>query len=278
MPAIGHLHPLVVHFAIALLLVGVAFRLLAFVLKARVAWLGPAAATLLLLGAASAAVSAKSGRDAHGRAEHVPGCADAVFEHEAWGERARNVFLAVAVFEIAALVLARRKKDATIPLLLSTALGLAGAYVILRTGRSGGDLVYAYAGGVGVRGSDAKDTERLLIAGYFHRAEALRDAKKSAEAASLVEEMGARFPSDAEVALVVAESRIVDAKEPARALEKLDAITDADEGVGARRAILRADALDALGKKAEARATLEEAVKKYPTRRSVQRRLDAEKP
>ncbi len=54
------LHPQVVHFAIALLVVGVALRMLSLI--GRPAFVGPAAATMLLLG--TGAVVATGDRDA----------------------------------------------------------------------------------------------------------------------------------------------------------------------------------------------------------------------
>jgi hypothetical protein len=104
MRRMGALHPQVVHFAIALLFVGVAFR--AVSLLGRPAYLGPAAATLLLLGTLAAVVAAYTGDAAHGPIEQMPGLRPAVTAHEEWGERARNIFLVVLLAEAAALALA----------------------------------------------------------------------------------------------------------------------------------------------------------------------------
>ena len=65
------LHPLVVHFTIVLAIVGVAFRLVS--LLGRPAFASPAAATLLLLAAASSVVSVRSGTAAHAPVERAPG-------------------------------------------------------------------------------------------------------------------------------------------------------------------------------------------------------------
>src|SRR2546427_9986537 len=106
MPNIGAYHPVIVHFVIALLILGVIFRWVS--LSGRAAFTGPAAATLLILGAAIAALAAHSGLDAHGPVERIPGARRAVGEHEEWGKRTRNIFLIVGAIEIAALILARR--------------------------------------------------------------------------------------------------------------------------------------------------------------------------
>src|SRR5262245_51992182 len=97
MPQLGALaayHPQVVHFVVALAVVGVLLRLVS--LTGRLAWTGPAAATLILLAAAASVAAVQSGRDAHGPAERVPGARDAVVEHETSGEWARNALLALA--------------------------------------------------------------------------------------------------------------------------------------------------------------------------------------
>jgi len=86
---IGFYHPLVIHFAIGLLIVGVLLRWVA--LAGRVALTGPAATTLLLLGAVAVVAAAWSGEDAHIAVEAVPGIAPAVRAHQTWGERTRNV-------------------------------------------------------------------------------------------------------------------------------------------------------------------------------------------
>src|ERR1700741_649068 len=105
MPNLAVYHPIIVHFAIALLIVGVIFRWisLATAHRGRALFTGPAAATLLLAGTAAAYLAAKSGTDAHGPVERIPGAREAVMEHEEAGEWARDVFLVVAALELIAL-------------------------------------------------------------------------------------------------------------------------------------------------------------------------------
>jgi len=105
---LGEYHPIVVHFVIALAILGVVLRWIS--LSGRLAFTGPAAATLILIAAAASLAAVKSGTDAHGPAERVPGARDAVVEHEEWGERTRNALLAVAALELVGLFLARRGK------------------------------------------------------------------------------------------------------------------------------------------------------------------------
>src|SRR2546422_5954745 len=102
MPNIGAYHPVIVHFAIALLVLGVIFRWVS--LTGRAPFTGPAAATVLILGAAAAVLAVHSGTDAHGPGERIPGGRQAVMDHEEAGAWARHVFLIVAPLAIVALV------------------------------------------------------------------------------------------------------------------------------------------------------------------------------
>src|SRR6266849_7211782 len=101
MPNIGVYHSVIVHFAIALVILGVLFRWIS--LTGRAPFSGPAAATLLILGATAAFLAVHSGTDAHGPVERIPGVRQAVMDHEDAGHWARNVFLVVALLEIIAL-------------------------------------------------------------------------------------------------------------------------------------------------------------------------------
>src|SRR5258707_3765371 len=186
MPNLASWHPQIVHFAIVLLAVGVLFRWIS--LTGRAAFTGPAAAVLLLAGTTAALLAVQSGTDAHGPVERVPGARQAVMEHEDWGKRAKNIFLIVAVFEIGVLALARRPGQERIAkgLTIASALvGLAGGVAIYEAGEHGGELVYSYAGGVGIRAGDSTDVQRLLLAGLYHSAQAARTGHDSAAAAAV---------------------------------------------------------------------------------------------
>ena len=270
--SMGSFHPQVVHFAIALLIVGVVFRLLS--LTGRIAFAGPAASVLLLLGTALAVAAAQTGIAAHGPVERVPGSRDAVVEHEDWGIRARNVFLAVAALEILALVLARRGK-ARPAHLLSGAVGLAGLFCLYEASEHGGELVYSYAGGVGIRSGEPEDVARLLLAGLYHQAQLDRTAGRPAEASRLIEEMARRFPDDLEVQMLAAESLLLDGKEAEGAIAALDRISVPQDNrrLVSRHGILRADALQGAGRAAEARSVLEALLARYPDSSSVKEKL-----
>src|SRR4029453_17463803 len=144
----GALHPQVVHFTIVLTIVGVVFRLVSLVGKpAFASW---AATTLLLLAAAASVVSVQSGTAAHGSVERAPGARPAVMEHEEWGERAQTALLIVGAIEILGLVM-RRSTKVRIVRSLAAVAGLSAVFCVYEAAEHGGELVYAYAGGVGIR-------------------------------------------------------------------------------------------------------------------------------
>lgn len=222
MPDIGFFHPQIVHFVVALLGAGVVGRWLW--LTGRVAWAGPAATTLILAGTLAAVVAVKSGDDAHGPAERVPGARAAVVDHEEWGKRTRNLFLIVAAIEVGALALARREKARKVVLLLSALAGAAGLWVLYEAAEHGGVVVYAYAGGVGIRSGQPEDVGRLLTAGLYHQAMADRGAGRGEDAARLIDELARRHPDDVTVRLLVAESLIQDRRDGRAALATLATI------------------------------------------------------
>ena len=263
---IGELHPQLVHFVVALFFVGLAFRLVA--LTGRLSFTGPAATTLLVISAVASWFAVKSGTDAHGPAERVPGARDAVVEHEEWGERARNLLLVIGLVELGAFALGpneRRRRIATGLRVGSAVLGLAGAYVLYEAAEHGGDLVYGYAGGVGIRSGDPQDVENLLTAGLYHNAMQDRAAGRKADAARLIEEMVRRQPLSAEVRLLAVESRIKDANDALGALAMLTQLTPpADERMRIRAGLLRVDAYEAAGMADSASAALAQLKRDFP--------------
>ena len=101
----AYYHPQFVHFAIALLVVGVVLRALSLI--GRPPFVAPAALTLLAVGTIAAALAVQSGTAAHGPVERIPGARNAVVEHEEWGIRTRNVFYGVIAIEAVALLMGR---------------------------------------------------------------------------------------------------------------------------------------------------------------------------
>jgi uncharacterized membrane protein len=272
-PNIGYYHPMLVHFTVALLITGVVFRLIS--LTGRVRFTGPAATTLLLVGTAFAFVAVRSGTDAHGPAERIPGARSAVEEHEEYGEEARNVFAVVALLEIAGLFLAGKKKE-KLALAASAIVGLVGLVYLYEAAEHGGSLVYSYAGGIGTRTGNEHDVERLLLAGIYQQAQTDRAAGNHADAAALIALAKQRHPQDPEIQLLAAQSLLLDKNDPQAALDALDQIDIPNDNARLRiqRGFLAADALEASGNKAEARSRLEALQEEFPNNGRLRRRLD----
>lgn len=269
----AELHPQVVHVTIILALAGVAFRLLS--LTGRAAWASPAAAVLLIGAAVSSIPSVQSGIDAHGPVERVPGARPAVVEHEEWGERARNVLLVLGAIELLGLAL---RKSPKVKLVhgAAAAVGLVAAFAVYEAGEHGGELVYSYAGGIGIRSGEPKDVERLLVAATYHQAQADRKAGRAEDAAGLIAQTAKRFPADPEMQMFAAESLLLDQKNAQAAIDALAAVTppEGNRILIGRKATLQADAYEAAGQKDQAIAVLEKAVAAFPSPR-MQQRLDA---
>ena len=265
MPNIGVYHPVIVHFAIALVILGVLFRWIS--LTGRAPFTGPAAATLLILGAVAAYLAVHSGTDAHGPVERIPGARQAVMDHEDAGHWARNVFLVVALLEIIAFVAKKRSVQiARVALWGSAVVGIFGVAAILKAADRGGDLVYSYAGGVGTRSGDTADVTRLYLAGLYQAAQQARARHDSARAAQLFAELERRFPGDTNVRLLAVESLVRDKNNGRAALTALSRVSVApdDRRLQLRVGFLKADAYVAAGKPDSARAVLERLGTAFP--------------
>ena len=265
MPSLSQLHPIVVHFVIGLLFIGVLLRLASFIGPLRFA--GTAATLLLVLGGGATILATQSGSAAHRRAEEIPGVRQAVEDHQEWGEWARNIFLGVAVLELAALAIARPRAKRVL-LLVSGVAGVAGAIVLYVAGDRGGDLVYAYAAGVGIRSGDPVDVDRLLTAGLYQQAMVDRGAGKHADAAALIRQLSARHPGDTAVQLVAIESQIQDEANGAAALAALRGFPAHPNSRSLRLTVgvLRVQAFDAVGMPDSARIVLQQLSREFPDR------------
>ncbi len=272
MSDIGFYHPLIVHFVIALAMVGVLFRWVAFTGIAR--FTGPAAAALLVLGSLAAIVAARSGDDASIAAGTVPGSAALVREHGEWGMRTRNVLAIVSALELVAL--AGRGAARRPALLASGVAGLAALGCIYETGERGGELVYAHAGGVGIRSGDPADVGRLLLAGLYHQAQLDERAGRADDAAALIELAARRFPAEPAVQVLVAQSLLEHRHDPATALAVLRRVEPpaAERQLRFRRDWLSADALEALGQTEAARTILARLRAEFPDSQRLRRRLE----
>ena len=280
MPNIAAFHPQVVHFVVALLILGSGLRLLSCFVLNRWRWISHSATLLLVLGALSAVAAVKSGDDAHGPVERIPGTRDLVVEHEEYGESTRNVFLVVAVIELAALALRRKEstqKYVRYAVYASCAGCLFGLVPLYEAAEHGGELVYSYGGGPGLRTGDPKDTERLLLAGLYNQSRIDRREGRLAQSASLMKEMVSRWPADIEVRLAWVESLILDAKNYPAAIAAADSTAVADDNarMRTRKATLKADAFIAMGNRDSARAVLTPVVEAFPTNVRLKAKLDS---
>jgi uncharacterized membrane protein len=263
------LHPQVVHFTVALTIVGALLRLVS--LLGRPAFASPAAATLLLLAAVSSVASTRSGTAAHGPVERVPGARVAVQEHEEWGDRAQTALLVLGAIELVGLALMRSPKVKMVNS-VAAVVALVCVGIVYETAEHGGKLVYSYAGGIGIRSGDEKDIERLLLTGYYQQAMADRKAGRLDSAAQLITQAANRFGTDPEIRLVAAESILLDQKNPQGAIDALAAMEPPPQ-LRIRRGTLQADAFEAMGQKDAAIAVLQALVAQTPNAR-VQQRID----
>ena len=238
----GSYHPQVVHFAVALVFVGVGFRLLS--LLRRFAWPNFAAAMLILLGTVACFAAVQTGTAAHGPVERIPGARPAVMEHEAWGERARNIFAVVSAVEIVVLGLTWAQHAAAFHAsILSAVIGLAGAGAMYAAASRGGELTYSYAGGVGTRSGTPEDVNRVFLAGVYQQALQDRQSGRVDDAMALIELAAGRLPSNLDLQLMSAEWLTDVKRDPAAAIQRIDSLqipsTDTRArvraGLGARR-------------------------------------------
>jgi uncharacterized membrane protein len=278
MPNIASFHPQIVHFVIALLFVGIAFRIVS--LTGRLKFTDYGATTLILIGTVAALLAVKSGKDAHGPVERIPGAREAVIEHEEYGESARNVFLGVAVIELIALGLARKeslRRYTRWAHAASACLGLFGAIPLFEAAEHGGELVYSYAGGPGLRSGDPQDVQRLLLAGLYNQSRVDRREKRPADAAALVSEMVKRFPNDTSVQFLRVESLLLDTKDYPAALAALNELTvpQTDARLAPRHATMKADVYLAMGNADSARAVLSRAAAAFPQNPRLKAKLDS---
>jgi uncharacterized membrane protein len=274
MPSLAALHPQVVHFVVALILVGVALRWAS--LAWRMSWLTPAATTLVALGTLASVVAVRSGTDAHGPVEAVPGARAAVVAHETWGERARNVFLLLLAAEaVAAALASRQRPQARNAAIAAAAVGVLAVVVLYRTADLGGQLVYAYGGGVGIRSGDPEDVNRVFIAGAHHQAVQDRASGRPLDAAALSDLVAARFPDDLEVQLGRIESTLVDRGDPQTALNRLNGLSVPQDDARSRirAGMLRARALVAMNDRSAARQVLETLRTEFPANQRIQEQL-----
>jgi uncharacterized membrane protein len=271
MPNIAEFHPQIVHFIVVLGFVGVGLRILSLLVK--VDWFKPAATVTLLAAATAGVLAARSGTEAHGPAERIPGARVAVQEHEELGERTRNLFLIVAGFELLALAVRKREKARRLVLIGSALTGVVAAFYLFEAAEHGGQVVYGYAGGVGTRSGAPADVKHLLVAGLYNGARTEREAGDAANAARLTEELARQMPEDFGVQLLAARSQLIDLHDPTAAMAALDRLQVPPDNARMvlQAGMLRSDVYVAMGQSDSARAVLQRLTIQFPDNPMVQR-------
>jgi uncharacterized membrane protein len=237
----------------------------------RGAWLNPAAAVLIILSAGFSIAAATSGDQAHGPAERVPGAREAVQEHEHWGNRTRNLLIALAGVEMLVLIWSSHRAGRVLKV-LSAGTGLVALFFIYETGEHGGELVYSYAGGIGTRSGDPADLSNTLVAALYHKARLDRDSGRAEDAARLTDELARLRPDDPTVKFLVIESKLRDRNDHQGALAELRMMQVAadDARLAPRHALLTSQAYVAAGHPDSAKAVLTVAARQFPNNRAVQ--------
>ncbi len=143
MPDLTHLHPMIVHFPIALLIIG--FLVDAISLFVKRDFLEKTGFILLIVGAIGAIAAYFSGASAADGLVEAGSLKDAVEVHESAAELALWIIIGAAVFRTA-LVMVRRY--AGYYRWIAFAIFFAGVLAVSRTGYYGGELVFKHAAGV----------------------------------------------------------------------------------------------------------------------------------
>jgi uncharacterized membrane protein len=148
LPSWDGLHPLIVHFPVALLMVAPLLVLLALVLRAHRRGLLLAALVLMVLGTASTWVAVSTGEAAGKLADRTPEVTAVISHHEELAESTRTVFT-VLTLVFAAMVGAqalRRREVGEIATMVLAFLFLsvygAGTLMLANTAHNGGRLVH----------------------------------------------------------------------------------------------------------------------------------------
>jgi len=186
------------------------------------------------------------------------------------------VFVGVAALELVALALGTGGAARTVRA-VSALAGLAGVAVLYEAAEHGGDLVYAYAGGVGIRSGNPEDVSRLLTAGLYNEAQVQRKAGKGEDANRLIQMLAERNPTDVTTRLMWAESLLLDRKDPAATLATLDSVTvrPDDARLRPRHDMLAADALRQAGRTDSARVVLQALATQFPANPRIKAKLDS---
>ena len=144
------IHPLLIHFPIALLTIAVLFDLVALVVPRKQAEIRSAAVALFTLGAIAALVAFFTGRAA-ADAVLVPAAAQTLLtDHADWAERTVWFY---GLFALARLAMLRLDHKGRLPAkkalnILAFVIGAGGIFLLFQTGDRGAQMVFQYGLGV----------------------------------------------------------------------------------------------------------------------------------
>ena len=150
LPSWDGLHPTIVHFPIALLLVVPLFVVLSLAMKAQAKMFAISALIMMVLGTVALFVAASTGEAASERAEHRPGTERALEQHEELAETTQVVFVVLTSIYatlVGALLFARHRLDGWPRSVIHVAFLIiysSGCAVLVKTGARGGRLVPEY--------------------------------------------------------------------------------------------------------------------------------------
>ena len=150
LPSWDSIHPLIVHFPIALIIVAPIFVIMSMVFRKSALPLGACALSLMAMGTVGAILAVETGEAGAELAERTPGVEAALEKHEELAETTRTMLIVVTVVYalIVAAPLAMKKLMDPVPSTLLNvsflALYLVGASFLINTAHQGGLLVHAY--------------------------------------------------------------------------------------------------------------------------------------
>ncbi len=164
-PMPSPLHPALVHFPIVLILLGTVVAVASIFLRRwHLPWI---AASLLAFGAVGAIAAAWTGGKEGELAGELSARGDQVLEeHEAWGERTRNLSIITAVLAIGAVSVSRFPVASRTVSVVAACAALAASYCVANAGHYGGQLVYKHGAGVNTAaGNSTGETARVSAGG-----------------------------------------------------------------------------------------------------------------
>jgi uncharacterized membrane protein len=147
-PAWDGLHPLIIHFPIALLLVAPVFIVLGLIVGGRSKWFMTSALVLMVLGTAASFVAVSTGEAAGKLADRTPEVNQVLQHHEELAERTRLTFTVLTVVFAGLLwgPAVLKRQLGRVPALVLTLLFLgvygAGTVLLANTAHNGGRLVH----------------------------------------------------------------------------------------------------------------------------------------